>query len=113
MSTWISVEERLPEKRDKSYQLITCAKKVYEQHTNYPGEGIKAINQDWVVRQWPQNFTHWAEMPKFKDSGCSLCGSTSIHACTGSPIEPWTPEKIAELNAVLSEYETEPTKEKP
>jgi len=40
--------------------------------------------------------------------GCSKCGSTEIHACPGAPIPPWTPEKIAELHAVLAEYEPEP-----
>lgn len=40
--------------------------------------------------------------------GCPKCGSTELHACPGYPIPPWTPEKIAELHAVLAEYETEP-----
>jgi hypothetical protein len=40
--------------------------------------------------------------------GCSKCGSTSIHACPGAPIPQWTPEKVAELNAALSKYETDP-----
>jgi hypothetical protein len=39
--------------------------------------------------------------------GCSKCGCVGIHACLGYPIPPWTKEKIAELNEVLSQYETE------
>lgn len=40
-------------------------------------------------------------------SGCAKCGSTEIHACPGEPIPEWTPEKIAEFDLVLSEFESE------
>lgn len=43
-----------------------------------------------------------------KAQGCALCGCVGIHACPGHPMEPWSPEKVAELNAVLAEYESEP-----
>lgn len=46
---------------------------------------------------------------KASAQGCSKCGSVGIHACLGYPIPEWTPEKIAEFNEVLSQYETEPT----
>lgn len=36
--------------------------------------------------------------------GCSVCGSTAVHACPGAPIPKWSPEKVAELHKVLGEY---------
>lgn len=44
-------------------------------------------------------------------TGCSKCGSTGIHACPGAPIPAWTPEKIAEFNRILDEYESEPVEQ--
>lgn len=43
---WISVDEQLPEKRDRSYQVIAVCKKTYAEGTNYAGQGIKA----WTER---------------------------------------------------------------
>lgn len=40
--------------------------------------------------------------------GCSKCGSTTIHACPGYRIPPWTEEQKAELARVLAEYELDP-----
>jgi hypothetical protein len=69
-TVWIAVADQLPPPRPRTRQVITCAVKTYTPHRdgspgNYPGEGIKAIQQDWVVWNWPQNFTHWAELPTF------------------------------------------------
>ena len=56
---WISVEDRLPEERAKPYQLIViCTKKM---EGMYQDRGIRRFIQDWTVRRWPQNFTHWIE----------------------------------------------------
>lgn len=60
---WISIKDKLPPIKDKPYQLITIAVKKYT-GGNYNGEGIISIKQDWVIRGWCQNFTHWAELPK-------------------------------------------------
>ena len=60
---WISVEDRLPEKKEKPYQVVTIAVKKYE-GLNYDNEGIKGVNQDWVVREYKDNFTHWVLLPK-------------------------------------------------
>ena len=63
LSEWVSVADRLPEVRDAAYQVVTCAKKTYGDETNYPGQGINGVNQDWVVRQWPGNFAYWMPLP--------------------------------------------------
>lgn len=42
-------------------------------------------------------------------TGCSLCGSTGIHACPGGKIE-WTPEKVEKFRRALEKYEPEPIK---
>jgi hypothetical protein len=44
---------------------------------------------------------------------CAQCGCVGLHACPGEPIEPWAPEKIAEFNQVLSEYESESSSQSP
>lgn len=59
---WVKVSERSPEQKDKSYQVVAVSSKVYESG-NYAGEKKKTIVQDWVVRNWPQNFTHWLLLP--------------------------------------------------
>lgn len=40
--------------------------------------------------------------------GCSKCGSTTIHACPGYRIPPWTEEQKAELARVLAVYKLDP-----
>ena len=60
---WISVDEQLPEKRDRSYQVIAVCKKTYAEGTNYAGQGIKGVYQDWVIRQWPGNYAYWSPLP--------------------------------------------------
>lgn len=59
---WISVDERLPEQIDYPYQVVAIAKKAHGKESCYPGEGIRRVQQDWVIRQWPQNFTHWTPL---------------------------------------------------
>jgi hypothetical protein len=34
----------------------------------YAGRGMRRFMQDWVVRRWPQNFTHWMEAPPWPES---------------------------------------------
>lgn len=46
-------------------------------------------------------------IPKPKE-GCHICGCKGVHACMGRPPEPWTPDKIKELEIALSKYETMP-----
>jgi hypothetical protein len=48
------------------------------------------------------------EEMKMSDTGCSLCGSTGIHACPGQPIGPWPPEKVEEFRRALDQYPPEP-----
>lgn len=58
---WISVDERLPDERENAYQVIVCAVKTYDSKSMYAGLNQRRFLQDWVVRRWPQNFTHWME----------------------------------------------------
>jgi len=58
---WINVIHKLPPKRDKPYQVLAMAKKVYSEG-NYEGQQIKTVVQDWVIRGWVMNFTHWIEI---------------------------------------------------
>lgn len=60
---WISVADKLPEERAREYIVATIAVKQYSGKSNYPGEGIRECNQDWVVRRWPENFTYWMPLP--------------------------------------------------
>lgn len=46
-------------------------------------------------------------------AGCSKCGCVGLHACPGHTIPPWTPEKIAEFNRILGQYEQEPPERSP
>jgi hypothetical protein len=60
---WTPTSERLPEKRDAPYQVVAICTKVYKDG-NYAGKGIRGVYQDWVLRGWPANYTHWFEMPE-------------------------------------------------
>lgn len=60
---WIPVGERLPDQREKPYQVFAICAKTYGDKTCYPGEGKRGVYQDWAIRSWPQNYTHWCEMP--------------------------------------------------
>lgn len=60
---WVSVKDRLPEEKDKAYQVIGICSKKYV-GGNYDGQGKKGIYQDWVIRQWPNNYTHWMPLPQ-------------------------------------------------
>lgn len=61
MNAWIYCTDRLPEERDKAYQVIATTTKVMG--GNYAGMLQRGFYQDWVVRRWPQNFTAWMEAP--------------------------------------------------
>ena len=63
MGEWIKCSDRLPKERERAYQVIASCVKKYGDDTNYPGQGVKGVYQDWVIRQWPQNFTHWMPLP--------------------------------------------------
>ena len=67
MTPWIPVSERLPDDRGTPYQVIVvCTKRLGGQ---YPDRGVRRFLQDWCVRNWPQNFTHWMEaMPWPEDA---------------------------------------------
>ncbi|WP_423459930.1 Lar family restriction alleviation protein [Ottowia sp. VDI28] len=67
-SGWISVDERLPEQRERARHVVAIWKKTYAADSNYPGEGVRRVVQDWVVRTWPQNFTRWSELPPLPPS---------------------------------------------
>ena len=58
---WIETKDRLPDERDKNYRVLAIASKV-RTYGNYEGKGILTVVQDWVVRGWPDNFTHWVEI---------------------------------------------------
>jgi hypothetical protein len=60
---WIAVADRLPEKREKPYQVLALCVKRHKQGTCYPGEPMRGVYQDWVLRNWPQNYTHWTPIP--------------------------------------------------
>lgn len=44
--------------------------------------------------------------PAIVSTGCRLCGSKEIHACTGTPIA-WTDADHARFAAALAPYETD------
>lgn len=58
---WIPATERLPEERERPYQVIVACVKQHDADSMYGGKGVRRFQQDWVVRRWPQNFTHWME----------------------------------------------------
>ena len=62
---WIKIKDKLPPKRKKAYQVLVIAVKTYEEG-NYKGFGIKTVVQDWVVREWKLNFTHWLKIEEPK-----------------------------------------------
>lgn len=58
---WKEVINDWPPKKDNRYLVLVISSKVHK-GGNYKGQGIRAVVQDWVVRQWPYNFTHWIEI---------------------------------------------------
>lgn len=66
---WTSVGDRLPEERAKPYQVFAICLKTYGLTTCYPGEGKRTVCQDWAIRRWPENFTHWCDMPPLPVDG--------------------------------------------
>lgn len=67
MSTWIPVSERPPEDFGTPYQVLVICVKKYELSSSYPNQGIRRVQQDWVVRTWPNNFTHWMVIPPLEN----------------------------------------------
>jgi hypothetical protein len=61
---WTPTSERLPDDRGRAYQVVAICKKVYPEGTNYAGKGVRGVYQDWVLRNWPDNYTHWFELPE-------------------------------------------------
>ncbi|HHG8604437.1 TPA: hypothetical protein ACPYUD_003674 [Morganella morganii] len=59
---WIKASEQLPEAKEHNYQVIALCRKKYV-GGNYDGEPKKTIVQDWVIRQWPNNFLYWSSIP--------------------------------------------------
>jgi hypothetical protein len=58
---WVSVADALPEEREQPYQVIVTCTKQHEAGSMYEGKGQRRFLQDWVVRRWAKNFTHWME----------------------------------------------------
>ena len=58
---WINIKDKLPPKKDKPYQVLAMSNKLYGEG-NYEGQQRKAVVQDWVIREWTVNFTHWVEI---------------------------------------------------
>lgn len=59
---WISVKDELPPEGPKAYRVIAVCVKQYGADTNYAGQGIKGVYQDWVIRLWPHNFQYWMRL---------------------------------------------------
>jgi len=59
-TNWVNVNDRLPKERKHNYQVIAIAKKKHE-GGNYDGQPKRVLCQDWTVRSWQDNFTHWRE----------------------------------------------------
>ena len=65
-SAWIPCGETLPENTGTRYKVFAiCTKKIESQDLDSPyfGQGILGVYQDWIVRNWPDNFTYWMPMP--------------------------------------------------
>lgn len=60
---WIDVNDRLPEKFEATYPVVTISLKTHI-NGDQKGQGIITIVQDWVVRLWTKNFTHWMPLPE-------------------------------------------------
>ena len=63
---WIEVANQLPKEKNKRYQVLAICSKKYK-GGDYDGKGVRTIVQDWVVRTWPHNFTHWFAIPKLNE----------------------------------------------
>lgn len=66
---WISVDDRLPPEREAPYQVIVVCRKKHG--GQFEGLGVRRFIQDWVVRRWPLNFTHWMDAPPWPDEAPS------------------------------------------
>lgn len=59
LMAWHQVSTTPPPVLEIPYQVLVICVKEHGKDSVYAGQGIKRVQQDWVVRQWPQNFTHW------------------------------------------------------
>ena len=61
---WQSIASgALPEKRLHPYRVVAVCRKEHGEDTVYPGEGVRSVLQDWVVRKWPERLVCWMYMP--------------------------------------------------
>ena len=58
---WIYTKDKLPQQAEKPYQVIAATTKPAEE--NMRGKAKMGFYQDWVVRQWPENFIAWMPAP--------------------------------------------------
>lgn len=58
---WTPITEPPPD-TGTSYQVLALCAKRYE-GGNYDGEPKRGVYQDWVLRQWPQNYLFWMPIP--------------------------------------------------
>ncbi|MFT2788886.1 hypothetical protein ACMV5I_02305 [Serratia sp. T13T92] len=61
LNKWISPDKQLPEKKEQPYQVLVACRKTLG--GVYEGQPVRRFIQDWVVRQWPQNFIAWQYDP--------------------------------------------------
>jgi hypothetical protein len=66
---WVPVSERTPGNTGSPYQVAAICKKRHDQGSVYEGQGRRGIYQDWVIRNWPGNFTHWLLLPAAPSAG--------------------------------------------
>ncbi len=62
---WTSVAGSVPPDTGTRYKVLAiCAKKITDDPASpYCGMGIVGVYQDWNIRMWPANFTHWMPLP--------------------------------------------------
>lgn len=72
---WVAVSERLPPKHERPYQVAAVCVKTYTDDSCYPGEGIKGVYQDWVVRKWPHHYAYWMNLPPLPSASDSPAGA--------------------------------------
>ena len=58
---WIYTKDRVPEDTGTAYQVIAVTKKPMG--GNYEGYYKRGFYQDWVLRQWPNNYIAWMPAP--------------------------------------------------
>ncbi len=66
MTEWISVKDRLPDDTGTRYKVfVICKKKIETEDKTSPYfmQGIVGVYQDWNIRKWSENYTHWMPIP--------------------------------------------------